>query len=45
MSLTVLVVSKLIFPGYFVTLARYAYVVEHMFIRSVLLRVFLILAL
>lgn len=39
MSLTVLVVPKLIFPGYFVSYGWYACTIEHVSIKGVLLRV------
>lgn len=45
MSLTVLVVPKLIFPGYFLTHGSNACTIEYVSIRGVLLRDFLIVAL
>lgn len=44
MPLTVLVVSKLTFPGYLVCHGRYVYTIEHVSIKGVLLRFSLIMA-
>lgn len=44
MSLAVLVVSKLIFPGYFVSCGRYACTIKHVSVKSVLLRVSLVVS-